>query len=237
MMQQAEEMMRSNPELVAQLMQAVSSSGGPGAGRQGAAAGGAPPNPFAAFGSMGSMAGMFPAASADTRPPEERQACLFASQLQSLTDMGFIDRDANLAALQETNGDRPRQLTTSYSSNSSSSSSNSSESSSSNSSSSNSISSNSSNSISSNSSSSNSISSNSSSSNSSSSRSSNSSSSSSSSYNSSRSSICLILPELRLLLLYVHPFFPPHSLACTRVSCCCCCCCCCCTGDAGALSW
>ena len=29
----------------------------------------------------------------------------FASQLQSLTDMGFIDRDANIAALQESDGD------------------------------------------------------------------------------------------------------------------------------------
>ncbi|KAL8432851.1 hypothetical protein Efla_007694 [Eimeria flavescens] len=107
MLQQAEEMMRTNPELMSQVMQAVMGGGGPaaafgqGGARPGGAPGGAPSNPLAALGSLGSMGAMFPPAAADTRPPEER----FASQLQSLTDMGFIDRDANLAALQETDGD------------------------------------------------------------------------------------------------------------------------------------
>ncbi|CAG9476692.1 unnamed protein product [Plasmodium vivax] len=38
---------------------------------------------------------------ADNRPPEER----YASQLLSLQEMGFIDNDANIQALQETGGD------------------------------------------------------------------------------------------------------------------------------------
>lgn len=87
MLQQAEEMMRQNPELVSQMMQSFM-----GAGGQGAA------NPLGAFGMGGAG---FPPAPVDSRPPEER----YALQLQSLTDMGFIDRDANIAALEEANGD------------------------------------------------------------------------------------------------------------------------------------
>ncbi|XP_026192445.1 deubiquitination-protection protein dph1 [Cyclospora cayetanensis] len=113
MVQQAEQLMRTNPELMSQMMQVFSNMQAPGAsGAAGApgAPGAAPgaPNPFAAFSSFGSLGSMegspfqgMGSAVGDARLPEER----FASQLQSLTDMGFIDRDANLAALQETNGD------------------------------------------------------------------------------------------------------------------------------------
>lgn len=49
-------------------------------------------NPFATLGGQGPQA---TPASADSRPAEER----FASQLQSLRDMGFVDGPANLRAL------------------------------------------------------------------------------------------------------------------------------------------
>lgn len=58
MLQQAEEMMRQNPELVSQMMQSFM-----GAGGQGAA------NPLGAF-DMGGAG--FPPAAVDSRPPEER---------------------------------------------------------------------------------------------------------------------------------------------------------------------
>lgn len=94
------------------LQQILGGGGGSGGGEGGAGAspfGGAPgANPFAAFGAGlggggGGAGGMFGgggggaggAAGGDTRPPEER----YASQLQSLRDMGFHDGPANLRAL------------------------------------------------------------------------------------------------------------------------------------------
>ena len=74
MLQQAEEMMRSNPELMSQMMQAFMGGGAPG-GLAAAGAPGASPNPFAAFGTLGSMGTMgapFAGAAPDNRPPEER---------------------------------------------------------------------------------------------------------------------------------------------------------------------
>ncbi|KEP67319.1 UNVERIFIED_CONTAM: ubiquitin family protein [Hammondia hammondi] len=94
MMQQAQQMLQQNPELMSQMMN-VFGNGGVSGGMPGA-------NPFmGGFGSMGSFGSMPGNPAADTRPPEER----FARQLESLREMGFIDRDANIQALQETGGD------------------------------------------------------------------------------------------------------------------------------------
>lgn len=64
-----------------------------------AALGGGAGNPFAALGGLGGLGGGAGAGaggqSGDSRPPEER----FASQLQQLQDMGFVDGPANLRAL------------------------------------------------------------------------------------------------------------------------------------------
>ncbi|CAO1620713.1 unnamed protein product [Parajaminaea phylloscopi] len=75
-----------------QLLQQILGGGGAG-GAAGNNGGGMGFNPFAALGG-GQGAGASPAP-ADSRPPEER----FATQLQSLRDMGFVDGPANLRAL------------------------------------------------------------------------------------------------------------------------------------------
>ena len=59
--------------------------GGMGGGMPPPAGGGMPP----------------PAAIADSRPPEER----FATQLEQLNNMGFPDRNSNIQALVQSNGD------------------------------------------------------------------------------------------------------------------------------------
>lgn len=82
-------------------LQQIFGGGGAGAGAGGAGspfAGGANGgNPFAALGALGGFGGAGGAGAqpADSRPPEER----YATQLQTLRDMGFVDGQANLRAL------------------------------------------------------------------------------------------------------------------------------------------
>lgn len=56
---------------------------------------------------MAAMGGGLGGAVNDSRPPAER----FATQLEQLQNMGFIDRDANLQALTETRGDVNEAIT------------------------------------------------------------------------------------------------------------------------------
>eukprot|EP00920_Eleutheroschizon_duboscqi_P034584 GHVT01082871.1.p2 GENE.GHVT01082871.1~~GHVT01082871.1.p2 ORF type:complete len:336 (+),score=46.92 GHVT01082871.1:3533-4540(+) len=90
MIQQAVQAMEHNPELMGNIMQSMGYAGGALPGMQSQAS---PP--------MGGMGGPPMGMRGDSRPPAER----FSQQLQSLSEMGFIDRDANIQALQETGGD------------------------------------------------------------------------------------------------------------------------------------
>lgn len=94
-----------NPELMNQFVQAM--GGGGGAGGTGAGslfgggnAGGA--NPFANLANLLGGVGLGgPAAPPDNRPPEER----YATQLRQLNEMGFLDFNRNIQALQRSGGD------------------------------------------------------------------------------------------------------------------------------------
>lgn len=81
-----------------------SNAGATGAGAGGAGAAGAAANPFAQLfgGGMGGLGGLggFGGAPADSRPPEEK----WATQLQTLNDMGFVDPAINVVALTVANG-------------------------------------------------------------------------------------------------------------------------------------
>eukprot|EP00916_Digyalum_oweni_P027504 GHVL01044995.1.p1 GENE.GHVL01044995.1~~GHVL01044995.1.p1 ORF type:complete len:361 (+),score=70.30 GHVL01044995.1:47-1084(+) len=98
-----------DPQMMQSLMQAMGGTGAMG-GMPGAPTAGAPDNtneqpnqmnPF--FQMMMNQNSGFGGANVptDTRPPNER----FAVQLSSLRDMGFIDNDANIQALQQSDGD------------------------------------------------------------------------------------------------------------------------------------
>ncbi|CAO1612876.1 unnamed protein product [Sympodiomycopsis kandeliae] len=79
-----------DPALLQQIL------GGGAGGESGQGQGGLGSNPFASFlGGAGGGAGSGAGAGGDSRPPEER----YASQLQQLRDMGFVDGQANLRAL------------------------------------------------------------------------------------------------------------------------------------------
>ena len=94
-----------NPELMNHIVQAMGGGGdagsGPGLGNLfGGNTGGA--NPFSNLANIfggGGMGG--PAASQDSRPPEER----YATQLRQLNEMGFFDFNRNIQALQRSGGD------------------------------------------------------------------------------------------------------------------------------------
>lgn len=84
-----------------QILGAARGGGASNAGASPSGAGGDASNPFAGLGALGGFGGLGGAGGAasgqpsDSRPPEER----YASQLQQLRDMGFVDGQANLRAL------------------------------------------------------------------------------------------------------------------------------------------
>ncbi|GIM15573.1 hypothetical protein Vretimale_18334 [Volvox reticuliferus] len=95
-MQQMEQMRSSNP-LLAQLMGGM--PGGPLPGGGGAGGGAGFPDMGALLGNgMGGLFGMMPPA------PVADPEVAYATQLQQLADMGFFDRQSNIAALQATGG-------------------------------------------------------------------------------------------------------------------------------------
>ena len=90
-----------NPDLMNQFVQAMGGGGGSGLGNL---VGGNPgaANPLANLGSLFGGPGMGgPAATPDSRPPEER----YATQLRQLNEMGFFDFNRNIQALQRSGGD------------------------------------------------------------------------------------------------------------------------------------